>query len=243
MPRLHVNVDHVATVRQARRITRPDPVEWAVACERAGAQGITCHLRKDRRHILDADLPRLRARVTTLLNLECSLDEEMVAIALASGADEACLVPENRAEITTEGGLDVVRERARLAAVIPRLKARKIEVSLFVDPEQAQLEAAAALGADFVELHTGCYANATDAARGRELERLIEAALHAHALGLRVNAGHGLDYDNVGPVAGLPHVEELNIGHSIVARALFSGVDAAVKQMLAKMRGLEGARR
>lgn len=243
MPRLHVNVDHVATVRQARRITRPDPVEWAVLCERAGARGITCHLRKDRRHILDADLPKLRARVTTLLNLECSLDEEMIAIALGSGADEACLVPENRAEITTEGGLDVVQERARLASVIPRLKERRIAVSLFVDPDRPQLEAAAALGADFVELHTGSYANTEGPARGRELERLIEAALAAHALGLRVNAGHGLDYDNVGPVAGLPHVEELNIGHSIVARALFVGVDAAVKQMLAKMREFEGARR
>ena len=243
MPRLHVNVDHVATVRQARRITRPDPVEWAVLCEKAGAQGITCHLRKDRRHILDADVPKLRERVKTLLNLECSLDEEMVAIALASEADEACLVPENRAEITTEGGLDVVCERARLAAVIPRFHAREIEVSLFVDPERAQIDAAAELQADFVELHTGSYANAEGAARGRELERLIEGALHAHALGLRVNAGHGLDYDNVGPIAGLPHVEELNIGHALVARALFVGVEAAVKQMLAKMREYEGARR
>lgn len=243
MPRLHVNVDHVATVRQARRVTRPDPVEWAVLCERAGAQGITCHLRKDRRHILDADLPRLRERVTTLLNLECSLDEEMVAIALASGADQACLVPENRAEITTEGGLDVVKERARLASVIPRLKERRIQVSLFVDPDHPQLEAAAELGADYVELHTGCYANAEGALRGRELGRLIEAALHAHGLGLRVNAGHGLDHDNVGPVAGLPYVEELNIGHAIVARALFVGVDAAVKQMLAKMRESAGVRR
>lgn len=243
MPRLHVNVDHVATVRQARRVTRPDPVEWAVLCEKAGAQGITCHLRKDRRHIVDADLPRLRERVTTLLNLECSLDEEMIGVALASGADQACLVPENRAEITTEGGLDVVKERARLAVVVPRLKQRGIEVSLFVDPDRPQLDAAAELQADYVELHTGCYANAEGAERGRELERLIEAALHAHALGLRVNAGHGLDYDNVGPIAGLPHVKELNIGHAIVGRALFVGVDAAIKQMIARMRGLEGARR
>jgi len=236
MPRLHVNIDHVATVRQARRGARPDPVEWAYLAERAGAEGITCHLRKDRRHILDADIPRLRARVTTLLNLESSLDPEMLAIALASGADEVCLVPENRAEITTEGGLDVVGERACLAAARPRFRERGQLVSLFVDPEEAQLEAAAALEADFVELHTGAYANATGAARERELERLATAARRAHALGLRVNAGHGLDYDNVAPVALLPHVEELNIGHSIVSRSLFTGVDGAIREMLALVR-------
>jgi pyridoxine 5-phosphate synthase len=236
MPRLHVNVDHVATVRQARRGERPDPVEWAVLAERAGAQGITCHLRRDRRHIVDADLPRLRTRVTTLLNLESSLEPEMIAIALASGANEVCLVPENRVEVTTEGGLDVAGERARLREALPRLRGTGIAVSLFVDPERAQLDEAAALEADFVELHTGAYANASAAGRGRELERLIEGALHAHALGLRVNAGHGLDYDNVGPVAALPHVEELNIGHAIVARALFTGVDAAVREMLGRIR-------
>jgi pyridoxine 5-phosphate synthase len=243
MPRLHVNVDHVATVRQARRGARPDPVEWAVQAERAGAQGITCHLRKDRRHILDADLPRLRSAVTTLLNLECSLDPEMVAIALTSGAEEVCLVPENRAELTTEGGLDVVRERARLREVLPSLRERGILVSLFVDPEPDQLEAAAALEAEFVELHTGSYASAAGRARGKELERLIEGALGAHALGLRVNAGHGLELDNVGAIAGLPHVEELNIGHAIVARSLFVGVEGAVREMLARIRaGVEGAR-
>jgi len=235
VPRLHVNIDHVATVRQARRGARPDPVEWATRVEQAGAQGITCHLRADRRHIVDADLPRLRKAVTTLLNLECSLEPEMLAIALASGADEVCLVPENRAEITTEGGLDVVRERARLAACRPRFAERGILVSLFVDPEPAQLEAAAGLGADFVELHTGAYAAARGAARARELERLADGARRAHALGLRVNAGHGLDYDNVGPVAALEHVEELNIGHALVAHALFVGADAAVREMLAAM--------
>ena len=239
MPRLHVNIDHVATVRQARRGARPDPVEWAVRVERAGAQGITCHLRADRRHIVDADLPRLRERVTTLLNLECSLEPEMLAIALASGADEVCLVPENRAEITTEGGLDVVRERARLRVACPRFRERGILVSLFVDPEPAQLEAAAELEADFVELHTGAYAHAclSSGAKGAalELERLAEGARRAHALGLRVNAGHGLDYANVAPVAALEHVEELNIGHAIVAHALFVGVDAAVGEMLAAL--------
>jgi len=240
MPRLHVNVDHVATVRQARRIARPDPVEWALLVERAGAQGITAHLRKDRRHIQDADIARLRRQVTTLLNLESSLDEEMLALALESGADEVCLVPENRAEITTEGGLDVLAERQRLARALPRFRARGIAVSLFVDPEAAQLEAAAALEADFVELHTGAYANAAGAARTRELARLEAGARQARALGLRVNAGHGLDYDNVAAVALLPHVEELNIGHSIVARALFVGVDAAVREMLALCAGANG---
>ncbi|MSR64094.1 MAG: pyridoxine 5'-phosphate synthase [Planctomycetes bacterium] len=236
MPRLHVNIDHVATVRQARRGPRPDPVEWAILAERAGAQGITCHLRKDRRHILDADVAQLRKVVRTLLNLESSLEPEMVAIALASGADEVCLVPENRAEITTEGGLDVVREKLRLAEVLPRLREKGILVSLFVDPERAQLEEAAQLEADFVELHTGSYANADVRVRGRELERLIEGALHAHALGLRVNAGHGLDLENVAAVAALPHLEELNIGHALVGRSLFVGVEAAVKEMLARIR-------
>lgn len=240
MPRLHVNVDHVATVRQARRGVRPDPVAWAVLAQRAGARGITCHLRQDRRHILDADLPRLRAAVTTLLNLESSLEPEMIAIALASGADEVCLVPENRAELTTEGGLDVVREKQRLSEVLPRLRDGGIDVSLFVDPDAAQLDEAAVLEADFVELHTGSYANASGAARGRELERLIEGALHAHALGLRVNAGHGLDYDNIAPIAGLPHLEELNIGHAIVARSLFVGAEMAVREMLAQIRAGAG---
>jgi pyridoxine 5-phosphate synthase len=244
MPRLHVNVDHVATVRQARRGARPDPVEWALQAERAGARGITCHLRADRRHIVDADLPRLRATVTTLFNLECSLEPEMLTIALASRADEVCLVPENRAEVTTEGGLDVVREKKRLAAALPRFRGKGILVSLFVDPDRVQLEEAAALEADFVELHTGAYSNASGAARARELARLVEGAGTAHALGLRVNAGHGLELDNVGPVAALPHVEELNIGHSIVARSLFVGVEAAVREMLAAIHaGAQGGER
>jgi pyridoxine 5-phosphate synthase len=168
----------------------------------------------------------------------------MLAIALASGADEVCLVPENRAEITTEGGLDVVREKARLSAALPRLRGKGIAVSLFVDPDPVQLEEAAALEADFVELHTGAYANATGRGRERELERLAEGARRAHALGLRVNAGHGLDLDNVGPVAALAHVEELNIGHAIVARSLFVGVEAAVREMVAAIRaGAEGGAR
>lgn len=231
MPRLHVNVDHVATLRQARRGLEPDPVAWALLAELAGAQGITVHLRKDRRHIQDADVAELRRRANTLLNLEMSLDPEMVAHALASRADEFCLVPENRQEITTEGGLDVVRERARLAEVIPELRRTGGLVSLFVDPDEAPIRAAAELGAQIIELHTGSYANAADP--GRELARLRAGAELGHALGLRINAGHGLNLANVGAVARLPHVEELNIGHSIVSRAVTVGVERAVREMLA----------
>ena len=242
MPRLHVNVDHVATVRQARRGREPDPVDWALRAEQAGAHGITCHLRKDRRHIQDEDVRRLRAEVTTLLNLESSLDEAMIEIALESGADEVCLVPENRQEITTEGGLDVVAERGRLERELPRLAERGILASLFVAPEPRQIEAAAELGAPFVELHTGRYANAEGADRARELERLEDAAQRAHGLGLRVNAGHGLDLVNVGAVARLPHVEELNIGHAIVARSLSVGVETAIREMLDRIKAPGDAR-
>jgi pyridoxine 5-phosphate synthase len=233
VPKLHVNVDHVATLRQARREHFPDPVAWALAAERAGAVGITCHLRKDRRHIQDDDVARLRREIATRLNLELSLDPEIVALALDSGADLFCIVPENRQEATTEGGLDVRAERGRLAPVVPRLAERGGETSLFVDPEPAQLEAAAELEVPFVELHTGRYATGTGDARSRELERLVRAAERARELGLRVNAGHGLDYDNVGPIAALPHVEELNIGFAIVARALDTGVARAVGDMCA----------
>ena len=229
--RLHVNVDHVATVREARKINEPDPVLWALEAEAAGADGITCHLRQDRRHIHDADVRLLRERIRSLLNLECSLNPEMLAIALESKADEICLVPENRAEVTTEGGLDVLKFREPLALAIPQLQGRGMLVSLFIDPDLKQLEAAAQLGAEFVELHTGTYANASAGGREGELEVLVQAAERAHQLGLRVNAGHGLNYENVQPVAGLPHLEELNIGHAIVGRALFCGVTAAVQEM------------
>jgi pyridoxine 5-phosphate synthase len=231
MPRLHVNIDHVATLRQARREHFPDPVDWALRAERAGAQGITAHLRKDRRHIQDADVRELRKRIATRLNLEMSLDAEMSAHALRSGADAFCIVPESRAEVTTEGGLDAVSERKRLAAIVPKLARKGAEVSLFVGPDRDQIQAASNAGAAFVELHTGTYARATGAARRRELERLRAAAIFAHELGLRVNAGHGLDYDNVGPIAALPWVEELNIGFAIVARSVFTGVDEAVRTM------------
>ena len=237
MPRLHVNVDHVATVRQARRASIPDPVAWALAAERAGAHGITCHLRKDRRHVQDDDVRRLRSSIGTLLNLESSLDPEMIAFGLEIGPDEVCLVPENRQEVTTEGGLDVVGERERLAEALPRFRERGVPVSLFVDPDLEQLDAAAELEAEFVELHTGAYANAEGDERARELDRLTRAATHAHGAGLRVNAGHGLDYDNVAPIVSLPHVEELNIGHAIVAHAVFVGVEAAIREMLALVGG------
>ena len=243
MPRLHVNVDHVATVRQARRETFPDPVAWALAAERAGAQGITCHLRTDRRHIQDEDVRRLKRSIRTRLNLELSLEPEIVAFALSIRPQSACIVPEKRSEVTTEGGLDVLREKRRLARVVPELSARGSEVSLFIDPDPRQVEASHAVGALFVELHTGAYANARGAARRRELARIEHAAALALALGLRVNAGHGLDYDNVAPVAAIPRVEELNIGFAIVARALFTGVDEAVSRMATLVRGPRRAAR
>src|SRR5689334_10304875 len=212
MPRLHVNVDHVATLRQARRESFPDPIEWALAAEEAGAQGITCHLRTDRRHIQPEDVKQLRRRLATRLNLELSLEPEVVEFALKVRPQSACIVPEKRSEVTTEGGLDVVRERRRLERVVPLLAARGAEVSLFIDPDARQVEAAAASGARFVELHTGAYANASGRKRERELERLRDAAELALECGLRVNAGHGLDYENVRPVAATPGVEEPNCG-------------------------------
>ena len=231
MPRLHINIDHVATLRQARRSVEPDPVAWALAAERAGAQGITCHLRKDRRHIQDADVTALRREIKTLLNLELSLDPEIVEISVVSGADEFCLVPENRKEVTTEGGLDVVSESGRLALVIPRLLAVNGLVSLFVDPDLEQVRASAATGAQFIELHTGAYSNARGGDVETELRRLTDATELAQSLGLRVNAGHGLNYLNVGPVAAIAGIEELNIGHSIVSRSVFDGVAVSIQEM------------
>jgi pyridoxine 5-phosphate synthase len=233
MPRLHLNIDHVATLRQARRESFPDPTAWALAAERAGARGITCHLRGDRRHIQDEDVRRLRAEIGTLLNLECSLKPEMVAIARDSGAEEFCLVPENRTEVTTEGGLDVRSELGRLSDVVPTLTATGGLVSLFIDPDLDQIDAVREAEAPFVELHTGSYANSTGAEQEAELARLVTATAHARSIGLRVNAGHGLDLSNVGPVAAIEGIEELNIGFAIVARAVFVGVEEAIKEMLA----------
>lgn len=228
---LGVNIDHVATLRQARRSRYPDPLHAALLAEQSGADSITLHLREDRRHIQDRDVAVLREALQTRMNLEMAVTEEMVRIACGARPQDCCLVPESRREITTEGGLDVRAQAARVAEACGALAAAGIRVSLFVDPEPAQLEAALRAGAPVVELHTGAYAEAAGAARARELERLRAAARSAAALGLTVHAGHGLHYHNVAPVAAIPEIVELNIGHSIVARALFDGLAPAVREM------------
>ena len=232
MPRLGVNIDHVATIRQARGGREPDPVWAAVEAELGGADGITVHLREDRRHIQDRDLRVLRETVRTRLNLELAAEPSIVAIALEVRPDQVTFVPERRAELTTEGGLDVIGQRDRVAAAIGRCRDAGLEVSLFIDPSPDQVEASAALGAVAVELHTGRYADATDAAtRLRELDALIEAGRVAKAAGLALHAGHGLNYANVADVARIAGMAELNIGHSIIARAVFVGLREAVRSM------------
>ena len=232
MPRLGVNIDHVATLRQARGGREPDPVWAAVQAELGGADGITIHLREDRRHIQDRDLRLLRETVQTRLNLEMSVEPAIVAIALELRPDQVTLVPERRAELTTEGGLDVIGQRSRVSEAVARLKGAGLEVSLFIDPDVAQVEESRALGAFAVELHTGRYADAPHPAdRARELAALTTAGAAAVAAGLALHAGHGLNYQNVGPVAVIPAMAELNIGHSIVARAVFSGMERAVHDM------------
>jgi len=237
MIKLGINIDHVATLRQARYRedpdspnAEPDPVAAALAAERAGAHGITAHLRLDRRHILDRDIFALREKITTKLNLEMGNSGEILEVALKVLPEDVCLVPENRREVTTEGGLDCAGQHATLRPTIERLREAGIVVSLFIDPEEAQIAAAAALGAEFVELHTGAYANG--AAPEHELVRLIRGAELAHAAGLKVNAGHGINYDNVRDVLQIPHLVELNIGHSIISRAVSTGIEAAVREML-----------
>jgi pyridoxine 5-phosphate synthase len=232
MPRLGVNIDHVATLRQARGGREPDPVWAAVLAELGGADGITVHLREDRRHIQDRDLQLLRETVRVRLNLEAAAAPEIVAIAIAVRPDQVTFVPERRAELTTEGGLDVVGQRERVAEAVARCRDAGLEVSLFIDPDEAQVEASAALGAVAVELHTGRYADApTAAARTQELDALARAGAAARAAGLALHAGHGLNYQNVGAVAALPGMAELNIGHSIVARAVLVGLERAVREM------------
>jgi pyridoxine 5-phosphate synthase len=238
MPSLGVNIDHVATLRQARyRETpespnaEPDPVAAALVAEKAGAVGITAHLREDRRHIQDRDIFELRERITTKLNLEMGLSEDIVQIALRVKPHDVCLVPENRQEVTTEGGLDCAGQVERLRSVMAKLQNAGARVSLFIDPEEHQLRAAAALRAEFVELHTGAYANARGADRERELEKLCQGAQLALDLGLRVNAGHGLNYENTAAILALPGLEELNIGHSIISRAVSVGLHQAVSEM------------
>jgi len=232
MPRLGVNIDHVATIRQARGGREPDPVWAAVEAELAGADGITVHLREDRRHIQDRDLRLLRETVRARLNLELAAEPSIVAIALEVRPDQVTFVPERRAELTTEGGLDVIGQRDRVAEAIRRCHGAGLEVSLFIDPSPAQVEASASLGAAAVELHTGRYADATDpASMARELEALIEAGRVAKGLGLALHAGHGLNYGNVAAVARIAGMAELNIGHSIIARAVFVGLREAVRSM------------
>lgn len=229
---LGVNVDHVATVRQARRAHYPDPVEAALLAERGGADGITVHLREDRRHIQDHDVDRLRTALASKLNLEMAATPAMRDKALAVAPHDVCIVPERREEITTEGGLAVAAQRATIAPIVRRLGETGIRVSLFIDPDPQEIEAAAAAGAPVVELHTGAYADAASAEqREGELDRLREGAEHARRLGIQVNAGHGLTLENVGPVAAIPGMVELNIGHSIVARALAVGMEEAVREM------------
>jgi len=246
--RLGVNIDHVATLRQARYATmpesknvEPDPVAAASVCERAGAKGIVAHLRSDRRHIQDRDIERLRENVITKLNLEMGNTPESVDVALRIVPDEVCLVPEKREEITTEGGLDVVANRKELEPTIKRLQAAGIRVSLFVDPTLEQIDAAGELGVEMVELHTGKLANAfSEKIENQELQNLQAAAKCAFELKMQVNAGHGINYTNIALVHKIPHLTELNIGHSIVARAISVGLETAVKEMLAAMKDYKG---
>lgn len=235
---LGVNIDHIATIRQARRTVEPDPVAAAVLAELAGADGITAHLREDRRHIQDRDVRLLRQTVRTHLNLEMAPTDEMVAIALDIKPNYVTLVPERREEVTTEGGLDVAGQQKRLTEMVAKLQDAGIPVSLFIDADPAQIDAAAEIKAKFIELHTGCYAEAADeASREKELKVLATGCQRAIAAGLRVNAGHGLTYWNVYPVACLEGMEELNIGHSIISRAALVGMERAVREMKQAMRG------
>jgi len=235
--RLCVNIDHVATVRQARGTDEPDPVRAAVLAELGGANGITVHLREDRRHIRDRDVELLLDTVRTFVNLELAAEEEILGLAEAWAPHQATLVPERRQEITTEGGLDVDADPARLRDAIGRLRAAGVRVSLFIDPDAAAIDASAELGADAVELHTGEYANAVSrAAADHELDRLRDAAARARAAGLGLHVGHGLTYENVIAVAAIPECEELNIGHSIVSRSVFVGIERAVREMTETIR-------
>ena len=242
---LGVNIDHGATLRQARYrdaagapggAVEPDPVLLAERAERAGADGITVHLREDRRHIQDRDVWRLRETMSTKLNLEMACTQAMIVLALKLRPQAVCVVPENRTEVTTEGGLDVAGGAEKIRACVAAMKAAGIEASLFIDPDERQIELSARMGAPVVELHTGAYANAYGTQRrGAEFQRLRLGAVQAHQLGLKVNAGHGINYVNIAEVRTIPHLNELNIGHSILCRALFTGIEEAVREMKARM--------
>lgn len=238
---LGVNIDHIATLRQARGTSYPDPVHAAAVAEHAGADGITIHLREDRRHIIDRDVYLLAKTLKTRMNFECAVTEEMLNIACEIKPTYVCLVPEKRQEVTTEGGLDVAGQLDKITAAVSRLAAEGIQVSLFIDADKTQIDAAVASGAPLIEIHTGCYADAkTEAEEATELARIREMAKYAHGKGLVVNAGHGLHYHNVKPIAAIPELYELNIGHAIVARAAIDGLATAVKDM--KVLILEGRR-
>lgn len=231
MIQLGVNIDHIATLRQARGTTYPNVLHAALMAEMAGADAITLHLREDRRHIQDADVTLIAQAITSRMNLEMAVTDEMIAIACRTLPHDVCLVPERREELTTEGGLDVAGQTTKITHACQQLGAAGIRVSLFIDPDMAQLDAAQRCGAPVVELHTGAYANATGTAQQQELVRIHQAAAYGARLGLQINAGHGLHYHNVQPIAAIPSIRELNIGHAIVAQALFVGWQQAVGQM------------
>ena len=228
---LGVNIDHIATLRQARGTPYPRPVDAVVMAEQAGADSITVHLREDRRHIQDRDLDEIKSVLRTHRNLECALTEEMLGIAVRTGPADCCLVPEKREELTTEGGLDVASQQDRVASACEQLAAAGIRVSLFIDPETEQLDAAIATGAPVVELHTGAYADAEGEQVAMELARIESAAKYGKSRGLVINAGHGLNYRNVAAIAAIDEIKELNIGHAIIARAVFDGLPVAVSEM------------
>jgi pyridoxine 5-phosphate synthase len=237
--RLYINIDHIATVRQARRGVEPVPSEAVSVCEQAGADGITAHLREDRRHIQDADIDEITRLVTTVFNLECACTPEMIALAERIRPHAVTFVPERREEVTTEGGLDVAGGASQLRNALKRLRAIGVKSSLFIDPDVESVTRSRDLGADAVELHTGSYAHARE--NHMALHALRNAARHAHSLGLAVHAGHGLTTANVGPVAAIPEIEELNIGHHVISRAIFVGLDTAVRELRAAMDEARGA--
>ncbi|HIQ15396.1 MAG TPA: pyridoxine 5'-phosphate synthase [Leucothrix sp.] len=233
---LGVNIDHIATLRQARGTTYPDLLEAAFLVEKAGAQAITIHLREDRRHIQDADVYTIRKQIMGRMNLELAVTDEMVNIACDVLPDDACVVPEKREELTTEGGLDVISQFDRIKKATQQLSAQKIRVSLFIEPNIEHIKRVPDIGAPIIELHTGSYANAQGDEQLRELERIQQATEYAHAQGIQVNAGHGLDYNNTTAIAEIPDIRELNIGHSIISRAVFVGIEDATRQMLEIMK-------
>ena len=241
--RLGVNIDHVATVREARGSAYPDPVRAAKLAETAGADGITAHLREDRRHISDADIERLSRELRIPLNLEMAATDEMLAIALRAKPHAACIVPEKREERTTEGGIDAAGQHNRLAPLVRQLGAARIRVSMFVEPDKQQLDASKALGAPVVELHTGAYCDAVGATKERLLERIREAAAYGDSIGLEIHAGHGLTFDNVKPIAAIPQIRELNIGHFLVGEAIFIGLENSIRRMRALLDEARGVQR